>query len=110
MSYRSRAAYYAHLEHVYSRCDVCRIKGARHSTKDNRTLCKQCRATLKKERSMEQVTIIIDEDGAAEVSVQCVKGKRCQELTAQVERALGSKKADRPTAEMTEATHVTHRR
>ena len=59
---------------------------------------------------MEQVTVVVGQDGSVEVSVQCVKGKRCQDLTKQLEEALGSKSSDRPTAEMSEVAHVQTRR
>jgi hypothetical protein len=47
MSNRSRAAYYAQIERVYSHCQnpTCFNIGARYSKKDGKTLCKHCRAT-----------------------------------------------------------------
>lgn len=62
------------------------------------------------EAIMEQVTIIVSPDGATQVSVQCVKGKACQDVSVQIERALGGKVSDMPTAEMREVSHVQHRR
>jgi|GEM_PF-3749414 Protein of unknown function (DUF2997). len=59
---------------------------------------------------MEQVTIIVGKDGATEVSVQCVKGKKCSEVSEQIEKALGSRTKDAPTAEMREQAHANHHR
>lgn len=59
---------------------------------------------------MEQVTIIIGKDGATEVSVQCVKGKSCNAVSEKIEKALGSRTKDAPTAEMKEVAHVKHNR
>lgn len=60
---------------------------------------------------MEQVTIVIGKDGATEVSVQCVAGKRCSDVSKEIERALGSKVKDVPTADMAkQETHAEHRR
>lgn len=59
---------------------------------------------------MEQVTIIIGPTGATEVSVQCVKGKKCSDVSKAIEQALGSKTKDLPTAEMREVARAEHHR
>ncbi len=51
MSRRSKAAYWSQLERPISWCDnrdVCGNRGARYSKKDEKKLCRCCRATLKK--------------------------------------------------------------
>jgi hypothetical protein len=55
---------------------------------------------------MEQVTIVVDPNGGTEVSVQCVKGKKCQDVTREIEKALGRTTKDAPTSEMREVAHV----
>lgn len=59
---------------------------------------------------MEEVTITVAPDGTVKVGVRCVKGKSCKDLTKDLEKALGRTVKDVPTPEMTEATHVHHRR
>lgn len=59
---------------------------------------------------MEQITIIINPDGGAEISVACVKGKTCKDITAAIEKALGKTTSDVPTAEMKEVARVNHTR
>lgn len=58
----------------------------------------------------EVVTIVILPNGETEVSVSCVKGKKCQDITKEIERALGRTVKDNPTKEMTEKSHVKHSR
>lgn len=59
---------------------------------------------------MEQVTIVVGKDGSTQVSVQCVKGKKCSDVSEQIEKALGSRTKDVPTAEMREVESAQHRR
>lgn len=59
---------------------------------------------------MEEVVITVGKDGSAEVRVNCVKGKKCSEITEQIEKALGAKIKDVPTHEMREVAHVQNRR
>ena len=59
---------------------------------------------------METVTIIVGADGSTEVSVKCIKGTACQDATKEIERALGKKVKDVPTAEMQEKANVTSHR
>jgi len=49
---------------------------------------------------MEQITIVIGADGATEVSVQCVAGKKCSDVSAAIEKALGTKVGDVATEDM----------
>jgi hypothetical protein len=46
-----------------------------------------------------EVTITINADGTSEISVSCVKGTSCADLTKDIERALGTVKADKKTPE-----------
>lgn len=60
---------------------------------------------------MEQVTILIGKDGATEVSVQCVKGKKCSDVSKAIEQALGSKTKDVLTEDMKKGeVHARHSR
>ena len=60
---------------------------------------------------MEQVTIVINADGSAEVGVSCVKGADCKKMTEAIEKALGATTKSKPTSEFyeKETTHATHR-
>lgn len=61
--------------------------------------------------TMEQITIVVSKEGAVEVSVQCVAGKKCSDITKAIEQALGSKTKDVPTADMAkEETRAQHHR
>jgi hypothetical protein len=55
---------------------------------------------------MEQHILEIDADGTTQITVQGVKGKRCKDVTAQIEKALGRTVSDTPTGEMTQASEV----
>ena len=61
---------------------------------------------------MEQITIIVGPDGATEVSVQCVAGKKCSSVSAAIEKALGQTVQDTPTADMNkkETVNANHSR
>jgi hypothetical protein len=50
---------------------------------------------------MQQVEIII-EGGTPTVKVKCVKGRKCKDLTAALEAALGDAAESKPTTEMYE--------
>ena len=59
---------------------------------------------------MEEVTITINPEGGAVVSVGCaVKGKSCKEITKAIEQALGKTVGDVETPEMREVARATHR-
>jgi len=45
------------------------------------------------------ITIVIDQDGGASVGVGCVKGKKCAEVTREIEKALGKTTSDQKTSE-----------
>ena len=49
---------------------------------------------------MEQVTIVVGKNGATEVSVQCVAGKKCSDVSKAIEQALGARTKDVATADM----------
>jgi hypothetical protein len=51
---------------------------------------------------MEQIIITISPEGDTKVKVQGVAGPGCQELSREIERALGSVAKDTPTREMYE--------
>lgn len=55
---------------------------------------------------MERHTIEIDLDGTTQISVAGVKGKRCKDVTAQIERALGRTVKDTPTGEMAQSETI----
>jgi len=46
-----------------------------------------------------EVIITINADGSTEVAVSCVKGASCKDLTKDIEKALGTVKADKKTPE-----------
>ena len=54
----------------------------------------------------ETITVEIDLDGSSTVSVAGVKGKKCKDITRQVEAALGKVTADTPTQEMAQRETV----
>lgn len=54
---------------------------------------------------MQQVKIII-ENGVPTVSVNCVKGKSCKDITRALEAALGEVSESKPTGEMYEQQSV----
>ena len=54
----------------------------------------------------ETITVEIEADGSSTVSVSGVRGKRCKDITAQVEKALGKVTADNPTQEMHQSERV----
>ena len=58
---------------------------------------------------METIIIEIETDGASTVSVRGVKGKKCKDITRQVEAALGKVTSDNPTEEMAQHAQATHR-
>jgi hypothetical protein len=45
------------------------------------------------------LTIVIDEEGGASVGVGCVKGRKCHEITREIEKALGKTTSDQKTSE-----------
>jgi hypothetical protein len=51
---------------------------------------------------METIRIEIFDDGSSQVSVDGVKGKRCEQVTAELEKELGKKTSARKTAEFYE--------
>ena len=51
---------------------------------------------------MEQVTIDIDEQGNAKLTVNGCPGSSCKNLTAQIEKALGTVSNDKNTGEFYE--------
>ena len=55
---------------------------------------------------MEQVTIDIDEQGNAKLTVNGCPGPSCKNLTAQIEKALGTVTKDAPTKELYETSKV----
>lgn len=55
---------------------------------------------------MATVRIIIGQDGSAEVGVGCVKGKKCVEITRDIEKALGKVTSDTKTAEYNQVENV----
>lgn len=57
---------------------------------------------------MEEVIVEIDENAAVTVSVRGVKGKRCKEVTAALEKALGDVTGGKPTSEMSEKETTSH--
>lgn len=50
------------------------------------------------------VNVLIDDEGNVEITTTGFSGPACQKATAELERALGKKTADTPTAEMRQAT------
>jgi hypothetical protein len=55
---------------------------------------------------MTTVTVVIGEDGSATVGVGCVKGKKCVDLTKDIEKALGKVTEDQKTAEFYQVENV----
>ena len=49
---------------------------------------------------MADIDVVIDEDGSIQMEVTGVKGPKCHDVTKQLEDAIGSKVASRPTADM----------
>lgn len=51
-------------------------------------------------KQQEAVEIIIDNDGTPTLTVLGVAGRACQDVTADIEKALGATVSDKPTADM----------
>lgn len=58
---------------------------------------------------MERITVTIEPGGDYTISVTGVKGKACQDITRDLERALGKTVSDTPTRERYETTHEAER-
>lgn len=55
---------------------------------------------------MEEIIIMIGQDGSAEVKAQCIKGKACKDVTKAIEKAIGQTTKDVETSEMREVAHA----
>jgi hypothetical protein len=51
---------------------------------------------------MAEIIVTVDKEGNAEIAVNGVSGKSCKEITANLEKALGTVISDKPTSEMFE--------
>ena len=58
---------------------------------------------------MESMDIAIAPDGKVAVTVKCVKGKACKDVSAAIEKALGSVVEDTITKEYHEKPTAQHR-
>jgi len=55
----------------------------------------------------EEITVMVTPDGRATVTVKGVGGQRCEELTAELELALGIVRERQRTAEYYQMQHIT---